>query len=332
MVRIIYSFCLFFILVSCKNEERKEIMAEMEVIPELVSDELVMSPPLQLKDMDSHLLFVTPGMEQSLLFFSKNTHKISAWGKPGNGPDDFMSALCIGRKGKKVKLFDSNLRKCVEYELQLQDTTRLVRLEHHRYSIDSISLLNLHMMDTGIMVGFAGFGCDDMFVLLNDEMNIIKSFGNIAIKDKPENNYLQFYGWFASYKDKLFFASQPMSYIVCYTIDKENNIRKEWEHYMTEPLYNTQTQKWDKENKYGFYDISCNDKYVFTAFSGKSILDKKLLPQNILVFTHDGKLVKNVRYKDVSFGKMTLSNDSLLYTMGEDKLMVSNWKNWNLPE
>ncbi|WP_273157590.1 6-bladed beta-propeller [Bacteroides fluxus] len=328
-MRIIYSFYLLLFLVSCGNKGRKEVLSEMEIVPELVTDELPILPPLQMKDMKTHLLFVTPGMEHNLLFFDKETQEVSAWGKLGNGPDDFISALCIGEKENRIKLFDSNLRKCVEYELLLQDTVSLSRLQEYRYRTDSVTLLGLHAMNNGVMVGFAGFGCDNMFVLLNEKMEMIKSFGNIAIEGKPEKNNLQFYGWFTSYKDKLFFVSQLTGYIVCYTIDGENNTIKEWEHYLTEPLYDAETQKWDKENKYGFYDVLCNEDYVFAAFSGKNGLDKKLLPQNILVFTHTGRLVGNIRYKDVSFGKIALSDDSL-YTIGEDKLMICNWKNWKL--
>lgn len=71
---------LILLLVSCKNKEGG-ILPEMEVEPELLSADVMMLPPLQMWDMKSYLTFVTPGMEQSLLFFNKETKKRLGGGK-----------------------------------------------------------------------------------------------------------------------------------------------------------------------------------------------------------------------------------------------------------
>ena len=331
MKRLIFIFSLMFLLVSCKKTSY-EVLPEVEVEPVLFSDNLIMTPPLQMKDLKSHLVFVTPGMEQSLVFFDKKRQKTQAWGKIGNGPDDFTSAALVEYKDGKVKLFDSNLRKCVEYRLQLTDSVQLHRLHEYRYQSDSITLLNLHVMDNGMMVGFAGIGCAQMFVLLDSKMQQVKTFGTVPLNGLPEKNNLQLYGWFTSYKNKLFFASQSMGYLVCFNIE-DNQVTKEWEQFLTEPLYDLESRKWKKENKYGFFDVVANDKYVFAAFSGKSVTDsEKLIPQNVLVFTHEGKLVKNVRYRNAAIGKMALSDDSKIYTIGGDELMCCDLQNWGLNE
>lgn len=177
----------------------------MEIDPVLFNDSLVMLSPLQIRDLKSHIVFATPGMEQNLLFFNKTTQKTQTWGRMGSGPDDFTSAVIAGCKDGKMKLYDSNLRKCVEYQLQMEDLVQLHRLHEYKYQSDSINLLNLHMMDSGEMIGFIGFGCKDMFVMLDKELQPIKTFGTVPVEGLPEKNNLQMYGWFASYKNKLFF-------------------------------------------------------------------------------------------------------------------------------
>lgn len=320
-----------FILTSCGNKLYK-ILPEVEVTPILLSDSLIMNSPLQMDDLKSHWVFVTPGMKQSLLFLNKQTLKAQSWGRVGNGPDDFTSAALVRCKDGKIRLFDNNLRKCVEYRLQITDSVQLHRLHEYRWKSDSIILLNLHMMDSGHMVGFAGFGSKDMFVLLDEEMQQLKTFGTVPVDGLPKKNNLQMYGWFASYKNKLFFASQPTGYIVCFSISERGQIVKEWERMLTEPLYDLERQKWKKENQDGFFDIAVNDKYVFAAFSGKSVKnDKKVTPQNIFVFTHDGELVKNVRIRDTTVGKIAVSDDGTkIYMMGTDALMCCELADWGL--
>lgn len=322
MKRFFYFAVWLFVLTSCRNSSCK-LLPEVEIDPVLVNDSLVMLPPLQIEDLKSHIVFVTPGMEQSLLFLNKTTQKTHPWGRMGSGPDDFTSAVVAGYKDGKLKLYDSNLQKCIEYQLQTADSIQLHRLHEYKYQSDSINLLNLHMMDSGDMIGFVGFGCKDMFVILDKELQLIKTFGTVPVEGLPEKNNLQMYGWFASYKNKLFFASQLTGYLVCFSINANGEVVKKWERMLTEPLYDLQRQKWEKKNQDGFYDIAVNDKYVFTAFSGKNVEnDKKVVPQNILVFTHDGELVKNIKMRDATVGKIAVSDDeSRIYMMGSGVLM-----------
>lgn len=330
-----YFICIILVLASCKNENAKNIVipSEVEVTPILVTDELPIMPPMQMKDVNSHLVFATPGMKHNLLFYDKKSQKTSTWGKLGNGPDDFINAYWAGEKNGKIRLFDSNLRKCGEYELQLiDDGVKLNCLQRNKLDTGSITLLSLHLMDNGMFVGFAGIGSRHLFVLLDHNLKIIDTFGEVPLKGIPEENNLQLYGWFTSYDDKLFFASQPTGYIACFKIDKMRNIKKVWDKFLDTPLYNVETGKWEKENKWGCYDIVANEKYVFAAYSGKNLLDKKLTPQNILVFTHSGKLLKNVKYKDATVAKIALSDGCKIYSMGSDKLMVSDWRDWGLAE
>jgi len=330
MGKCFFILALMSALVSCKGGSR-DILPEIEVESVLFSDSLIMNPPLQMEDLKSHLVFVTPGMKHSLMFLDKKTQKTQTWGKMGNGPDDFTSAALVEHKEETVKLFDSNLRKCVEYQVSLADSVQLHRLHEYRYQSDSIILLNLHVMDDGMMVGFSGVGSTDMFVLLDSKMRQMGTFGAVPVEGLPEKNNLQLYGWFASYKDKLFFASQNVGYLACFQIEAGKQIIKKWEQFLTKPLYDFDSHKWDKKNKFGFFDVKADNRYIYAAFSGKSVSDSEnLVPQNVLVFTHNGELVKNVRYRNAFIGKMALSDDFRIYTIGKDRVMCCNLHDWGL--
>lgn len=323
--------CLLLFLFSCTPSHQSiNLDDETEIVPELFSDELVMPPPTQMRDLNSHIVFMTPNMGSCLLFLDKKTKEIFTWGRVGNGPDDFFQVSCVGQDGNKMKLYDTNLRKYAEYEVLSRDSIDLNRIESRQINSGNISLLNIHAMDNGAMVGFAGFGCDKMFVLLDKDFKVVKSFGEPPVEGFPEENFLQLYGTFASYQNKLFFASQPTGYIVCFDIDSQGSIVKNWDLFLTAPLYNSDSGKWEKENKWGFFDMQANEEYVFAAYSGKTVLDQERVPQNILVFTHEGKLIKNIRYKNEYIGRFTISKDRYIYTIGNDRLMVSNLENWGI--
>lgn len=321
---------LFLLLVSCDGGKQRQqnlmdSVLEVEVLPEMLSNEIIMTPPVQMLVDSDFLIFMAPGMGRSILFLDKNTKNTYHWGQIGNGPDEFVSPKCIGKKDHRLTIYDMNLRKAVEYEVHFNDSVYLNPIKRQIVQTDSIHLIDLHTMDHNLSVGLVGIGCHDMFVLLDDKMKFMQSFGNFPMEGLPEDNYLSVYGNFASYKNKLFYACLPTGYIVCYDIDKKGNIQKEWEHFLTKPLFDSARGKWTLDNKNGFYDIKATRDYIFVAFSGKTLSEESLLPQNILVFTHDGELVKNIKCKDSFIGRFVVDGD-YIYASGVENLIKFNWR------
>lgn len=325
---IVYVVCCLMLL-SCSGKPSADGIQTVRVTPELLSDRLEIHPPLQMIDMDSHLMFITPGMEHSVLFWNKKNQQTSIWGQMGNGPDDFTSAQCVRVHNREVEYFDSNLKKCVKYRLHPGDSVSLTRISECRLENDSLVLLNLHRTSTGCTVGFIGYGSNHLFALLDESLHVVRTFGDIPVPGRPDRNNLQLYGWFASYGDRIFFASQPLGYLVCYQIRRDGTVQKEWEHFKTEPRYDVTQQKWEKTNRFGYYDLCANGQYLFVSYSGKELSEQDLAPSNILVFTHDGKLICDVAYQGEYVPKLAV-NDSLMYTYGKDRLTVSRWKEWKL--
>lgn len=326
---LILSFIL--LTASCRNTLNETIILPQAEVqsPVIISDSLVIVPPLNMEDLGAFLLFSTPGMSDNILFFEKNTHKTYSWGKTGNGPDDYSIARFSGKRGNKIRLFDSNLKKCVEYELNTSNIPELTPQKRWQIEQDSIILTDIHWMQNGYSVGYIGYGSNRLFALLDEDLNFLTTFADRPINDMPNSNNLQMFGWFASYENKLFFACQSYGYMVCYEVKGSNAISKEWEITFSKPLYDADSKKWEKENLLGFYDIKANADYIFVPFSNKSYANGgKVTPQYILVLTHQGEIVKNITIPDKYFSKISVSDNKGLYIYGNDLLMYDDWSNW----
>ena len=91
-------------------------------------------------------------------------------------------------------------------------------------------------------------------------------------------------------------------------------------------MYDADRKNWKRENKNGFYDIQINEKYIFVSYSGKSFSDSQVLPQELLVFTHEGKLIKRIKYnKDICLSKFTVQQDTI-YAIGGGTITRFNWR------
>lgn len=327
-----YTFLFFIFLIACNTHtETKTISLPQPtvVLPEELSYDLVMSPPLEIKTFGDYLFFTQPMMGKSLLFYNRITGQQNYWGTGGSGPDDFMSASCIyqNEKDSIIKLYDTNLRKMVEFKWSNQDNSvSLISKKRYRIETDSISTMGLHGMENGYYVSFASFGSKDMFVLFDKELKVYKTFGNKPIEEMDDKNYSYLYGWFASNGNKMYFAAQSTGYLVCYEISDNGDVNKEWEVSFTDPKYEIAPFSWKWDNKHGFYDIQVNDEYLFLAFSGKSLEEEEVIPNSILILNHKGKLKKYIKFdNDHLVGKFTLKGDSI-YSVGLDRITRFNWR------
>ena len=67
--------------------------------------------------------------------------------------------------------------------------------------------------------------------------------------------------------------------------------------------------------------------YVFVAFSGETYEEGSKLPQEIIVFSHEGKIIKRLRLnEEFMIGKFSVKED-MIYAYGNGKLISFNWKN-----
>lgn len=332
-MRKVYFFLLLLLITACRNQSDTKVISlphPKVVTPEVLPDELIMQPPLEIKSYGDYLLFTQPMMGKSLLFYNRKTAHQFYWGEIGSGPDDFMSASCIyhNYNDSVIEIYDTNLRKMVSFKTNIEnDSISLVSKERFQVNTDSISTLGLHKMDNGYYVSQALFGHENMFVLFDKDLKIIKTFGEKPIREMPDENYSYLYGWFASIGNKLYFASQPTGYLVCYEITEKGNVKKDWDAFFTTPKYETRPAfDWAKDNQQGFYDIQLNDKYLFLSFSGKTFETNDVYPESIVILNHNGELQKHIKLDESHILlKFTLVGDSI-YAVAIDQMIKFNWK------
>lgn len=269
-------------------------------------------------------------MGKSILFFNRKTAQHNFWGNAGSGPDDFMSASCVYQNFEDgiIEVYDTNMRKMVSYKTHIyNDSVTLTPEERYRIDTGSISTLGLHKMDNGYYASLVMIGHENMFVLFDEELKMYKTFGDKPIDEMPDENYSQFFGWFASEGNKLYFASQSTGYLACYEISDNGDVKKDWEANFTTPKYETSPSfRWKRENQQGFFDIQTNSEYLFLSFSGKSFEEGEVIPQSILILNHDGKLKEHIKLdEDHLVGKFALVGDSI-YAVGLDQITTFNWR------
>lgn len=328
-----YVFLLLILITSCKNVSDPKVISlpPPEIVsPDVLSYELIMQPPLEVKAFGDYLYFTQPMMGKSILFYNRKTANHFYWGEFGSGPDDFMSASSIYHNYEDgiIELYDTNMRKMVSFKTQIEgDSISLTSDKRFQVNTDSISTFGLHKMDNGNYVSYAMFGHENMFVLFNKDLEIIKTFGDKPIKEMPDGNYSYLYGWFASIGNRLYFASQPTGYLVCYEISVNGDVKKEWDAFFTTPKYDLNPAfNWTSDNQQGFYDIQLNDKYLFLSFSGKTFEEGDVFPENIVILNHKGELQKHIQLDgDHLAMKFTLVGDSI-YAVGLDQITKLNWK------
>ena len=157
----LYSLFFLALLISCASEEkmdlyRLELPEAIEVVPELVSDEILTQAPVQILVDSTSLIFMKPSRDQTLFFINKKTLETYNWGRMGSGPDDFISPECIQQDGQMWRIWDVNLRKIIDYKVLYNgNIPQLIpqkRMKISSEKMGGIMLIDLHVMDNGCSV------------------------------------------------------------------------------------------------------------------------------------------------------------------------------------
>lgn len=332
MNKLCFSLLLLF-FIACSNQSGTNItsLPKPKIIsPEFLPHEFIMTFPLEVKSFGDFLFFTQPMPGKPILFYNRKTGQDHLWGSSGSGPDDFGAASCAYQNYEDniIEIYDTNLRKLVSYKTHIEDNS-VTLIPEKRYRVDTGSLFTfgLHKMDNGYYVSLVMLGHENMFVMFDKDLKVFKTFGNKPIEEMPDDNFSYLWGWFASVGNKLYFASQTTGYLACYEISDNGDVKKDWEANYTVPKYETAPSfSWKRDNQQGFYDIQVNNEWLFLSFSGKSFEEENVIPQNILVLTHDGKIKKNIMFdNDHLVGKFTVVGDTI-FAVGLEQITKFNWR------
>lgn len=309
-------FILIIVIASSCSDKKK---SDLLILDKSVSlkcieydNELIMPNPLSIELIDNSLYLFQPQGEDAALIVDKNNGKIKGtWGKRGNGPGEFTYPLFWGEnpKEKQIYLYDMNRFILRSYTYHhLSNKSDLVIKNEVKLKPNTVALRYATVLDNGNIIASCIYNQESPLLLMNNNLDSINSFGDIPDKDHKSIDLRSYWGTLSSFQNKFVFAMAELGYIVCYEQNK-NEIIKKWEHYLEKPIYKGNALN-EKLLKRGFSNVKMTNNYIFCVYSGKKwdSPNMDVHPETILVFNHQGKLLKNF-HLDRRIGKIVVSSD-----------------------
>ena len=172
------------------------------------------------------------------------------------------------------------------------------------------------VLDNGYAAASAVFFQNAPIVLLDETLNVVKAFGRLAGQSESGTDMRTYEGMVSSYGNSFVYGMKRFGYLSFYS-QKDTVVQKEWEIYLEEPLYSGEVLKC-KDLKRGFVDVKMTKNYVIGSYCGRLASPKKdrgLFGYHILVFDHQGNLVRNLKL-DRKIGRIAVSeNEKNIYAV-----------------
>ena len=306
-------FLLFLLLISCKQESKLLALPEETPITGLdYTNELYMSYPLSVDIIKDKLLILMHKSDNVLhIVDTDNGLVVNKIGVMGGGPGEFLQPRYLGYDHSNIYLYDLRQKKVRSYKWNaIEKGEDLPKIEGIHQKDKDITILDGQILNGNYFVGNSILGLSKPIVIFDKEMNVVNNVGEIP-DSEHENTALTTYGGVIDcYENKFVFAMSSLGYIAYYEQRPDGKSNLLWEHYLEEPMYKG-NQLDIKQLKLAFPDIKMTKNYIFCSYFGERLTREKLKtlkPRNILVFDHQGNLLKNLRSKR-SLGKFTVSED-----------------------
>lgn len=312
-------------LLGCKGAVQERFLTSIPdpvcVAGRTYDEDIVTLPPSQIELMGDNL-FLFRTMQLLAQGIDKKTGVSTInLGYIGDGPGEFISPYFVGenKKDSTYYVFDYtyNLMRKYKWEMK-QDTFLFHLLKEIKREDRKVAFYTVCRMEHDYFVALSESQetCHP-FVLLDKNLHVISEFGEMLEDGKYMNPRL-YHGGLASFKDQVVYASIDFGYLVSYRISADGIIEKLWEHFFSPIYFNYDKEKtgidWHR-NLRGFYDVKMTEKYIYCLYSGEPSnvnVPREVLPDKILVFKHDGTLVKNFLI-DKESGRIAIEKDSILY-------------------
>lgn len=301
-------------ILSCTSPQEQEILKLVEPVPiesMEYEQEAIFANPLSIEKVGDRLyLFQGRGDAVALMMDVKTGQIIGAWGERGNGPGEFMYALSWGETTDGLfHLSDVNQFKVRKY---ISEKDSLI-IKKELAIKPVISYVMGTVLDNGCMVVSAIYGTESPLLLMNEQSEILCSFGELPDKAHGLTDLRTYGGCLDAFGEHFVFAMNDIGYIACYE-QKKDTIEKSWEHYLEIPVYKGKHLDRNVLKK-GFIDVKMTSKYIYCVYSGRKFVEDTMA-KNLLVFDHKGRLLKNFLLNK-EIGKIAISEEEgLVYAVG----------------
>lgn len=321
-----YSIIIFCVLLtSCFHSQKHDILTlPQETIIKGIDypNEIFMNYPWSIDIIDNKLLlFATKGEYIMRIVDADSGSEIKQIGTFGGGPREFVQPVYWGYRNNEIYVYDEHRMRLRKYNwYALLESSTLPEIQEISLKGEDKNILFGRILNNGNFVGSVVIGMPKPIITLNAQLNTIENIGNIPDKKHQSTALTTYGGAIDTYNDKFVFAMNSLGYIACYKQQADGSSFLLWEHYLEEPIY--KGNQLDMKNlKLAFPDVKMTKNYIFCSYFGERLTREKLKtlkPRNILVFDHQGNLLKNLQ-SDRSVGKFTVSDDEkTLYAVTEE--------------
>lgn len=347
--------CAILLIASCSSNSKEfsmeefSTMDEKEVTGEVFSKDLIISGEVSHLDVVNNSLLLSWVHDRgfgALQFFDESSEiQISQAGMFGNGSGELVSQYYAGKSedGRCVYSFDFSKQKVVEFQREEGKMGYKFTREHRVQLTDDGYILSMTRLANGKFVGMLWGGQDQLFVLLDEELNEIRRFGEHPVLGMtgPKNDFVIFQGRLTTYGNSLLYCCRNFGYITRYDIAEDNEVRQGWKHYLSKPAVEADggnMRIYGHDNLDGFCGIATDGRYIYTTYSGvytSAFMEGELyanVPRYMVVFDWDGNLLSKCKVKEPS-AEMALSEDGkrlYVYTYGEEEICITRYNTGDL--
>lgn len=309
----LFAFIAFLACAACTTNDPNHLLELGEETPiEAVSypNEVIMGNPLEINLINNKLyVFVYQGDYPIIILDPKDGHLIKEWGARGNGPGEFGDyPIPWGKYDNKIFIHDENRFIVHQYNIEKKDSfSNLSYIKDYAFSRFKYAFTHGTVLANGKVVANSIINTPNPLMLMNLQLDSLNNFGGVV----PDQNRYQmeiFSSLLASHGNTFVQAMIKLGYLACYEQTGEKDVTLKWEYYL-QPLKFEDNQL-DKSMKEGFCSIKMTKNYIFAIYKGCLPTDEKRIFNHILMFNHNGKLLRNFRVtNNDSLGKIEVSED-----------------------
>ena len=321
---------LLILLVSCAEsqkspEPKKSTLIKLAEGQPLkcteFKEELIMTNPLSIELIGDYLyLFQHKGENAAFVFDVAKDKILGTWGGRGGGPGEFNLPMFWGNRvsTNQVFLYDLDRFTLREYaNVNTSDKSDLIFKGEKKFPPNHAAFKWASALENGNFVTSSSYNLDRPLLLLSSNLDSICSFGDIPDDEHRSIDLRSYWGRTSSYKNKFVYAMSELGYLVCYEQASPDKVEKLWERFLQLPIYKGNQLDPTKVLR-GFVDVKMTPNYIFCSYSGKEEKQNDTSPEKILVFDHQGQLIKHFQL-DRNIGKIAVSADEkTIYAISYD--------------
>ncbi len=299
--------------------------------------------PTAIGLIENYLIIVDKKADKVIKIIDlKSKNLVTAFGKRGQGPSEFVGASDIIQDPIKTNMFwvfDISARKLKKFDIN-KVVKNIFEPEKIILFKEGVGIPKQVIITENKIIGI-GFFFKGRIAIYDLNGNYIKSLGKIPVNFKNERfasqHSLGFEGKFVyKKKTKTIFIAPLLSDIIekydengvlCSTLHGPDLFFPEYEIVQAGEYY---TITYNKKTRNGYVDICYNKKFdnLFLLYSGKYFFDtnRNLFYNTVYVIGKDDKIIEKIKL-DTGVKRIKMSNDGkIIYALSGNKILKFTYK------